>query len=134
MRPNGFTLIETMVVVTMAGLILAIGMPRLITMRRGMQLDAAAQQLAGDLRRVQVEAVKRNRSLRFHRTGTTSYSIDSLGSHSLTGDVTFALGASDSVRMASFGPPIGGGAVFPLVLGSKQKTVRVSAVGMVSVQ
>src|SRR5688572_27532735 len=116
MRHNGFTLIEILLVVTVVGFILAIGLPKLTEMRRGMLLDAAAQQLAGDLRRVQVEAIKRNRSLRLRRTSAVGYAMDSIGFSTLPTDVTFGTGSADSIRMASFGPPISGGVAFPLSL------------------
>ena len=133
-RVDGFTLIEAMIVLVVTGAILGVALPKFGAMRQGMQLDAAAQQLAGDLRRAQVEAIKRNRSIKFARTGVSSYTIDSIGNRSFDGGVVFGP-SSDSVRLAAFGPPVGGaGATFIVSLGGRQKAVAVSAAGLVRVQ
>ena len=130
----GFTLTEAMIVMVIAGVLLSLGLPKFNAMRQGIQIDGAAQQLLGDLRRAQVEAIKRNTSIRLVTTGASTYTIDSIGPRSLDGGVTFGPTSSPSVRMASFGPPTTGAAVFILQLGSRTKTVRVNAVGFVSVQ
>lgn len=134
-KADGFTVVEVLVVLVMAGVLLAIALPKFSAGRQGIQIDGAAQQLAGDLRRAQVEAIKRNSSIQFVRTGPATYTIDSIGARSFDGDVVFGAGSSASIRMASFGPPVGGGATtFILELGSRRKTVSVSAAGYVSVR
>lgn len=133
-QARGFTLIEALIVLVVAGIILAFALPRFAATRRGLALDGAAQQLAGDLRRAQVEAIKRNRSIKVTRTGTASYTIDSVGPRSFNDAVTFGAGSTDSVRMRVFGPPVGAGATFIVSLGGRQKTVAVSAAGFVRVQ
>lgn len=131
----GFTLIELLMALAVAGLMLAIALPRFGALRQGIQIDSAAQQLAGDLRRAQVEAIKRNSSIRLATTGAATYTIDSIGARSFDGGVVFGSGSSTSIRMAAFGPPVGGvGASFILELGSRSKTVSVSAAGYVSVK
>lgn len=132
---SGFTLVEALIVMVIAGVLLAIALPRFSAMRQGIQIDGAAQQLAGDLRRAQIEAIKRNSSIRMTRTGPSTYTVDSLGARSFDGGVVFGSTSSASIRMASFGPPSGGvGASFVLELGSRRKTITVSAAGYVSVQ
>lgn len=133
-RTAGFTLVEALVVVTIAGFILAIALPRFSAMKRGIQIDNAAQQLVGDLRRAQVEAIKRNRSIQLVRTGAATYTIDSLGARSFDDGIVFGAGSSASVRMAAFGPPVGGAASFVVELGTRRKTVSVSVAGYVSVR
>jgi prepilin-type N-terminal cleavage/methylation domain-containing protein len=130
----GFTLVEALVVVVIAGVVLAIALPRFNSVRQGIQIDGAAQQLAGDLRRAQVEAIKRNRSIELRTTGTTTYTIDSIGARSFDDGVVFGASSSSSVRMATFGPPVGGAASFTLELGARRKTIDVSAAGFVSVR
>jgi type IV fimbrial biogenesis protein FimT len=129
----GFTLVEALVVVVVVGFMLVIALPRFNAMQRGMQVDGAAQQLAGDLRRAQSEALKRNTSILLVATGISSYTIDSIGPRSFDNGVVFGSGSSSGVRMASFGPP-SAAATFVLQLGTLQKTVRVSGTGLVSVQ
>ena len=141
---RGFTLVETLMVIVMVSILLAIAIPRFAAARERMQLDAAAYQLAGDLRRAQVEAIKRNRTIELAKTGASTYNIQSVPTllvplvtvfhvRSLESNVTFATGAM-SVQMASFGPPIGGGANFTVELNGQQKVVTVSAAGLVTVQ
>lgn len=108
--------------------------PPFAALRERLRIDGAAQQLVGDLRRLQVEAIKRNQSVRLERTGAATYNMDFVGNRTLDGGVTFADASAPGVRMASFGPPVGGGATFILRSGPRQKTVTVSAAGLVTVQ
>jgi prepilin-type N-terminal cleavage/methylation domain-containing protein len=137
---RGFTLVETALVVVIMGLLLAIAAPRFTAMRNGLQLDAAAYQVAGDLRRAQVEAIKLNKTIQVVKTGTSTYDIQSLTpavtviyARSLEPGVVFDVAAM-TVSFASFGPPIGGGATFTLTCAGRTKTVTVGANGLVTVQ
>jgi hypothetical protein len=102
-------------------------------MRNGLLLDTAAYQLAGDLRRAQVEAIKRNATVTVAKTATTTYNITFIGNRTFEPGIEFAAGAM-TVSMASFGPPVGGGAVFTINGGGRTKTVTVGANGLVTVQ
>lgn len=132
--PRGFTLVEALLVIVMVGTLLAIALPRFAAMRQSLQLDTAAHQLAGDLRRAQVEAIKRNQSVNLTMTSASTYTIDFIGSRLFQENVTFAAGSASSVRMASFGPPVTGAAAFIVERAGVQKTVTVSAAGRISVQ
>ena len=134
MQRRGMTLVEMMIVIVIAGFLFVIALPRLGKVRDSVQMDSAAQQLLGDLRRLQVEAIKRNQSARLQRTGAATYNMDFVGARTLDGGVTFDVGSATEIRMASFGPPIGGGATFILESGTRQRTVTVSPAGLVSVQ
>jgi prepilin-type N-terminal cleavage/methylation domain-containing protein len=133
-RANGFTLIEAMIVILVSGVIMTMVLPGFNAMRHRFHLNAAAQQLVGDLRRAQVEAIKRNRSIRLVRTNWSTYTIDSIGTRSFRDGITFEPSSTPSVRMAVFGPPVGGGATFILKVAGRQRSVVVSASGLVSVQ
>lgn len=132
-RAHGFTLIELLIVVVVVGVVLAMALPRLTGVRRGIQLDAVAQQFVGDLRRARIEALKRNTSIRVELIGMSSYRIDSIGVRELKGGVTFSSGPP-AIRFASFGPPLTGAASFTLALGSRTKTVSLNAAGLLSVK
>jgi type IV pilus assembly protein PilA len=130
---RGFTLVETALVIVVVSLLLAIAVPRFTAMRNGLQLDTAAYQLAGDLRRAQVEAIKRNQTVVVAKTAASTYNITFIGARTFEPGVEFAAGAM-TVSLASFGPPIGGGAVFTINFAGRAKTVTVGGNGLVSVQ
>jgi Tfp pilus assembly protein FimT len=127
-------------IVAIVGLLIAIAVPRFTGMRNGLLLDTAAYQVAGDLRRAQVEAIKLNRTVQVLKTGSSTYSIQSINpavtvlfARTLETGVQFGAAAM-TVSFASFGPPIGGGAVFTIEGGGRTKTVTVGANGLVTVQ
>jgi prepilin-type N-terminal cleavage/methylation domain-containing protein len=132
---RGFSLVEVLVVIVLMGIMLGMALPRFADVRDSMRIDGAAQQVVGDLRRLQVEAIKRNQSALFTRTGPSTYTLDFVGAREIDSGVTFdEVASTTSIRMASFGPPIGGGAVFVLKSGDLQRTITVTASGLVSVQ
>jgi type IV fimbrial biogenesis protein FimT len=137
---RGFTLVEAAMVIAIVGLLMAMAVPRFTRMREGFLLDTAAYQVAGDLRRAQVEAIKLNRTVQVLKTGTSTYSIQSINpavtvlfARTLETGVQFGAAAM-TVSFASFGPPIGGGAVFTINGAGRTKTVTVGANGLVTVQ
>ena len=132
LRP-GLTLMELLIVITIVGILVAIAVPRINTIRTGMQLDAAAQQVIGDLRRARSIALKYNRSILMQKTGTTTYAVDSVGNRVLPDGVVFSAGA-DSVRFGTFGPPISGAASFTVSLDGRTKQVVLTAAGLMTVQ
>ena len=137
---RGFTLVETALVIVIAGMLIGIAAPRFSAMRNGFQLDTAAYQLAGELRRAQIEAIKRNQTIRVTKTAASTYDVESLTpavtllySRSFEPGVEFDVAAM-TVSFASFGPPIGGGATFTINFGGRTKTVTVGANGIITVQ
>ena len=131
---RGFTLVETVMAIAIAGILLAIATPRFTAMRDGYRLDTSAYQLAGDLRRAQVEAVKLNQTVVVAKTGATTYSITSIGNRAFAEPGIAFDAPAMTVSFASFGPPVGGGATFSITLGTRTKTVTVNANGLVTVQ
>lgn len=130
---GGFTLVEMLTVVVMAGIIMSIALPRFIWMRTRYQVDAAAQQITGDLRRARAEALRRNTSVALLKTGTTSYQVQYIGARSLPSGVQFTAG-SDSVRFISFGVPATGAASFTVGASNQARLVSITASGLVRVQ
>jgi prepilin-type N-terminal cleavage/methylation domain-containing protein len=132
---RGFTLVETVMVLVLAGMLVGIALPRFRESRQRYQLDTAAYQLAGDLRRAQVEAIRRNQPVTLERIDAMTYNIDFVGDRLFEGNVTFVTALSaDSVRLAAFGPPTTGAQTFTLQLAGAQKSVTVSAAGLITVQ
>ncbi|SHG20218.1 type IV fimbrial biogenesis protein FimT [Microbulbifer donghaiensis] len=62
-RTQGFTLIELMIVVTVLGIVMAIGIPSFNTMIMNNRLAAASNDVAGALHFARAEAVRRGRSV-----------------------------------------------------------------------
>jgi prepilin-type N-terminal cleavage/methylation domain-containing protein len=136
----GFTLVEVALVIVIAGMLLGIAVPRFRGMRNGFLITTAAHQLAGDLRRAQVEAIKRNVTVTVAKTAATTYSMTYIvgGVGQTMANRTFEPGiqfgaAAMTVSFASFGPPVGGGATFTITYAGRTKTVTVGANGLVSV-
>jgi prepilin-type N-terminal cleavage/methylation domain-containing protein len=130
---QGFTLVEAVIVIVVAGLLLGIAAPRFTTMRNNLRLDTAANQLAGDLRRAQTEAIKRNQTVVVAKVNDSTYSITAIGNRMFESGPRFTAAAM-TVSLASFGPPVGGGSTFTINYAGRTKTVRVGANGLVSVQ
>ena len=132
---RGFTLVETVMVLVLAGLLMGIALPPLQQSRRRYQLDTAAYQLAGDLRRAQIEAIRRNQPVTLERINDSTYNIDFIGDRLFEGSVKFATALSaDSVRLAAFGPPTTGARTFVVQRDGAQKSVTVSAAGLITLQ
>jgi prepilin-type N-terminal cleavage/methylation domain-containing protein len=132
---RGFTLVELLIVVVLLGLLGAIAARLMRGEQEAFRVANAARQLAGDLSRSATEAVRRNRPLTLTRTGASAYSIDSIGSRALPDGVTFDVAQSAStVRFATLGPPVTGAATFVLRRAGVQRTVRVTASGLVVVE
>jgi Tfp pilus assembly protein FimT len=129
----GFTLIEMLLIVVVAGLMMAMVVPRFLGVRQGMKLDAAAYQLAGDLRRAQVEAIKRNQTVVLAKATDSTYTITFVGTRKFESGIIFGAGAM-TVSMASFGPPVGGASAFSVTYAGRTKAVAVGANGLVTVQ
>jgi prepilin-type N-terminal cleavage/methylation domain-containing protein len=130
---RGFTLVEAVMVIVLAGILMGIALPRFRESRRRYQIDTAAYQLAGDLRRAQVEAIKRNQTIVVAKTDDSTYSITAIGNRRFETGVVFDAAAM-TVSLASFGPPIGGGATFTINHAGRTKAVTVGANGLVTVQ
>ena len=131
---RGFTLVEAVVIMVLAGMIMSIALPRFRERRNSYLLDTAAFQLAGDLRRAQIEAIKRNTPITLTRVNDSTYNINFIGDRRLDNARFVAASSAASVQMAAFGPPTSGARTFVVALGGRQKTVNVSAAGLVSVQ
>jgi type IV fimbrial biogenesis protein FimT len=77
---HGFTLIETMVVVAIAGIVMTTAMPSFGNLIDTRRIDGVATQMASDLQFARSEAVSRNQAVRVSfkadaNTGSTCYVI-----------------------------------------------------------
>ena len=70
MRLNGFSLVELVIVLAVAGILMALGMPSLKTMIDSTKTKAAAESILSGLRFAKSEAIKRNMPMRFQLVST----------------------------------------------------------------
>jgi len=137
---SGYTLTEVMMVVMIVGLATAIAIPQIARIRTNFALDEATQQLQSDLRRSQSEAIRRNRQVNVTRVNDSTYRLAVNGAggvvideHQLPSPVKFGAGSATTLQIRSFGQPIETSTSFVLTLNSRQRTVRMNAVGRVTV-
>jgi prepilin-type N-terminal cleavage/methylation domain-containing protein len=130
---RGFTITEVAVVLGLIGILTASAVSRVAGVRQSVGLETATQQLAGELRKAQIEATRRNRSVGFTRIDSSTYKIDFGGVQSLGTGVVFDASVPTRVEFAAFGPPNTGAATMTLKAGGRRKTVKVESSGFLRV-
>jgi Tfp pilus assembly protein FimT len=127
-------------VVVLIGLAAALSIPPISRIRTNFALDEATQQLQSDLRRAQSEAVRRNRQVNVTRVNDSTYRLAVngaggavIGDRRLPAPVKFGTGTATTLQIRSYGQPIEASTVYVLTLNSRQRSVRMNAMGRVSV-
>jgi prepilin-type N-terminal cleavage/methylation domain-containing protein len=149
-RTNGFTLIETMLVVTILGAMMLIGFPR---MRDGMtrsNVRGARTTLINLLSKARTAAIQTNRVTLLKVEGNNAFVLarprlgvaaagsdaDTLGAVEPLGDIygVTVTAAIDSVRFdpRGLGTGFGGGTDFLVSKNGKTETIRVDGLGRVT--
>jgi len=70
MRARGFTLIESLIVVSILGLLLAAGLPTLADFMKNQRIRGVAEQVRDGLSLARLEAIRRNTTVNFVPNGT----------------------------------------------------------------
>jgi type II secretory pathway pseudopilin PulG len=128
------TLLELAVVATLAGLILAIFVPKISSFRTQMLLDSTAQELARDVIRARGEALKRNESVSVTRLDDTAYKVRTEAPRRLPAGLAFKAGSVAEVRFAPFGLVSAGVGSMTLTAGPYERKVTVRTTGHVRVE
>lgn len=126
--PRGFTLVEILTAIVVLSILAAIVGPKMVALSSRTHAETAAQQVLGDLERARMEAIKRNTSVTWRKTGPDTYTITYVGARALDG-ATFQ-SAPDSVRFAPFGPlQLGAGSNFVVAAGGYTRKIVLTAAG-----
>ncbi len=137
---SGFTLIETVLALAVAGLLLGIALPRFTALKQGVIVERAAQNLAAAHRRARSTAVVHGRPA-ILAVAAATLSITLAGAEhphwTSPGPSTEGVTLAGPPRALTFSP-LGittglSNASFPLTLGSASRTVVVSRLGRVRI-
>lgn len=135
-RPaKGMTLLEIMMVMTLAGLMLGVVAPRISRFQSSATLDSASYELARDLGRARMEAVRLNQKLIVTRYADTAYQVGDEAVRRLPKGVHFHEAQSaESITFMSLGLVADGASQFRLGSGTAARRVVLRGSGHVSVQ
>ena len=125
---RGFTLMGMIVAIAIILVLLSIALPPIGNTIRSVRLEATTSDLAGDLARARIEALKRNRVVDVTFTSETEYEIEFVGTRKLENGATFLEGP-DVIQFAPFGPMLTGPAQFVVGLGGDTRTISLAASG-----
>ncbi|TAK89835.1 MAG: prepilin-type N-terminal cleavage/methylation domain-containing protein [Burkholderiaceae bacterium] len=108
LRPSsrrGFTLIETMITITILAIIIAMAAPGFATWMRNLKIRSVAEKMLGNLQTARNEAIRRNTSVRFSLVTnlTSGCALSSAGTAAVvTVGTTSPAGACDTARIDGF--------------------------------
>lgn len=139
---GGFTLLESLLVISMVGLLAVVAIPQDNDLKSPMTLDAAARKLTADIRYAQNMATTTGDTYGFRVTGTNTYEIYNVNT-GVTAPSPFTSQPMQEDFGSNFGntqffttyavqfdddgkPVIGGGTVIRLTDGSKSKYLEVT--------
>ena len=133
-KRRGLTLIEIMLVVSVAGIVMGIGFPKADRLRRQMELDTAANRFAQELKAAQHEAVRRNQAVVVTMVGDNAYRVGTRTIR-LPEGITFHSSSPSTITFAPFGPAtVTGSGRFSIKYADDARTdIQVSTAGMVTV-
>ena len=129
LNDRGFTLIGIIIALSIILVLANIALPPMGSTIRSVRLQATTSDLAGDLARARIEAMKRNRVVDVTLISETEYEIEFVGVIKLENGAVF-LDAPSLVQFAPFGPLLTGPELFVIGLGSATRTVSLTASGL----
>ena len=132
-KRRGFTLAELSLVMLIAGSLMAITVPKAVTLRRQMELDTAAHRLAREIKAAQHEAVRRNTTVSVTLVGNEAYTVGTR-KVALPDGLKFLGMTPNTLTFAAFGPVVTGAGTYELKYENARRYVVVNTSGMVTVQ
>lgn len=129
LNERGFTLSGVIIALTITLVLASIALPPMGSTIRSVRRQATTSELAGDLARARIEAMKRNRVVDVTIISETEYEIEFVGVRELENGAVF-LEAPSLVQFAPFGPMLTGPAQFVLGFGSDTSSVSLTASGL----
>ena len=132
-KRRGFTLAELSLVMLIAGSLMAITVPKAVTLRRQMELDTAAHRLAREIKGAQHQAVRTNAQVSVTLVGNDAYTVGTRKVALPTGLMFLGM-SPNTLTFAAFGPVVTGAGTYELKYESARRYVVVNTSGMVTVQ
>ncbi len=128
------TLVEVLIALSILAVLVSMAILRGAALSNRYQLAITTEQIASDLQRARLEAIRRNTPVTFQRAGVTQYQIPGILTRTLQGGVHFDTLAPASVQFSSRGRLVGSPSSFQLRLGDETKQVSVSGGGALAIQ
>jgi hypothetical protein len=128
------TLTEIAIALVVAGMLMSIGLLRGATLSSRYQLAIAAEQVASDLQRARLEAIRLNTPVALLRTSLTEYQIPGVVTRTLAGGIAFDSLAPVSVQFSSRGRLVGAPSVLQIQHGGDVKQVSIAGGGATTIQ
>jgi hypothetical protein len=128
------TLVEVAIVLVVAGTLMSVGLLRGATLSSRYQLAIAAEQVATDLQRARLEAIRRNTPVALLRTSLTEYQVPGVVSRTLVGGISFDSLAPVSVQFSSRGRLVGAATALSVQHGGDVKQVSIASGGVTTIQ
>jgi prepilin-type N-terminal cleavage/methylation domain-containing protein len=142
-RQAGFTLIEMMAVLGIMAILMAIAIPRFMSVLPGLRVTQAARQLATDLQLARMKAISQNRRFRVNFVSATSYTIErdnggafvtDSGPYNLPDGILAAVGATWAFQPRGTADTTSGVSAVTVAHGAQSAGVQITPVGRINVQ
>lgn len=135
---RGYTLVEMLIVVVLIGIMSAVAIRGMSDAKTSFTLDRAVQELQGEVRRAQSEAIRRNSRLTLSRLNDSTFQVAVTSSGTVIGQTRlpwpakFGASSTASVVLQGFGQPATS-ASFVVTVNRRQRTLQLNSVGRISI-
>ncbi len=131
---GGFTLMELLVALAVMSVLMGIIGARGIEMIGRYQLSIATEQIAADIKRTRLEALRLNTPVTFQRLDDSTYQVGTIPARRLYGGARFTAASPNTAQFSSVGRLVGAATEFGVQRNGTLKRIRIATGGMVMVQ